>query len=121
MYKAGYKTSEFWFTMVSFIFSGLYLVGLINDNGQKEDLIRDVSHGVESIILIGGQLVILWKYIKSRTAIKEAYWNNSNNVPINTNTESVDNDKSGTNKKRSRSTNRSNKTKSSRSKKNSNS
>ena len=69
--KAGYRTSEFWFTLVSFIFSGLYLLGIIGDNSQKEDLIRDVSHGVESCILIGGQLYILYKYIKGRTNIKE--------------------------------------------------
>ena len=73
-YKPGYRTSEFWFTVVSFIFSGLYLVGLIGDNSQKEDLIRDVSHGVESIILIGGQLAILWKYINSRKEIKQTWW-----------------------------------------------
>lgn len=73
MIKPGYKTSEFWFTMVSFIFSGLYLLGIIGDISQKEDLIRDVSHGVESIILIGGQLAILYKYINSRKEIK-AVW-----------------------------------------------
>jgi hypothetical protein len=122
MYKAGYKTSEFWFTLVSFIFSGLYLVGLINDNGQKEDLIRDVSHGVESIILIGGQLVILWKYIKSRTDVKEALLKNNNNHTVNPpHKEGTDNDKSRTNKKRSRSVNSNSKSKPSRSKKNSNS
>lgn len=75
MIKPGYKTSEFWFTMVSFIFSGLYLIGIIGDITQKEDLIRDVSHGVESIILIGGQLAILWKYINSRKEIKQTWWN----------------------------------------------
>jgi hypothetical protein len=75
MIKPGYKTSEFWFTLVSFLFSGLYLLGLIGDNGQKEDLIRDVSHGVESIILIGGQLAILWKYINSRKQIKQTWFN----------------------------------------------
>lgn len=74
MVKPGYRTSEFWFTMVSFIFSGLYLVGLINENSQKEDLIRDVSHGVESMILISGQLAILWKYINSRKEIKKTWW-----------------------------------------------
>ena len=73
--KPGYKTSEFWFTAVSFIFSGLYLLGIIGDISQKEDLIRDVSHGVESIILIGGQLAILWKYINSRKEIKQTWWN----------------------------------------------
>lgn len=75
MIKPGYKTSEFWFTAVSFIFSGLYLIGILNDNSQKEDLIRDVSHGVESAILIGGQLAILWKYLNSRKQIKQTWWN----------------------------------------------
>jgi hypothetical protein len=70
MVKPGYRTSEFWFTLVSFLFSGLYLMGIIGDNSQKEDLIRDVSHGVESAILIGGQLIILFKYINSRKEIK---------------------------------------------------
>lgn len=70
MLKPGYRTSEFWFTLVSFLFSGLYLLGIIGDNSQKEDLIRDVSHGVESVILIGGQLAILFKYINSRKEIK---------------------------------------------------
>jgi len=70
MVKPGYRTSEFWFTLVSFLFSGLYLMGIIGDNNQKEDLIRDVTHGVESAILIGGQLAILFKYINSRKEIK---------------------------------------------------
>ena len=38
MVKPGYRTSEFWFTLVSFIFSGLYLTGIIHDNDQKEEL-----------------------------------------------------------------------------------
>ena len=74
MIKPGYRTSEFWFTFVSFIFSGLYLVGIIGESSQKEDLIRDVSHGVESAILIGGQLAILWKYVNSRKEIKKTWW-----------------------------------------------
>lgn len=73
-YKPGYRTSEFWFTMVSFIFSGLYLLGIINDNSQKEELINNISHGVESCILIGGQLAILWKYINSRKEVKKSWW-----------------------------------------------
>jgi len=64
--KPGYRTSEFWFTLVSFIFSGLFLLGVIGDYSQKEELISNVSHAVESFILIGGQLVILRKYIDSR-------------------------------------------------------
>ena len=75
MIKPGYKTSEFWFTLVSFLFSGLYLIGVLNDNSQKEELIRNVSHGVESTILIGGQLAILWQYLNSRKEIKQTWWN----------------------------------------------
>jgi hypothetical protein len=69
--KAGYKTSEFWFTLVSFIFSGLYLTGILKENDQKEELITIVSHAVESVILIGGQVWILAKYIKGRTEVKK--------------------------------------------------
>ena len=64
--KPGYRTSEFWFTMVSFIFSALFLLGIIKENDTKEELISIVAHGVESVILIGGQVVIFYRYIKSR-------------------------------------------------------
>lgn len=107
-YKPGYRTSEFWFTLVSFIFSGLYLTGLINDNGQKEDLIRDVSHGVESCILIGGQLLILYKYIKGRTNVKQAWWGEFSQVEELS--QKVENEPATTTSKpRSRKTSKSNK------------
>jgi len=71
MIKPGYRTSEFWFTVVSFIFSGLFLLGIIGDPSYKDELIRDISHGVESVILIGGQIIILYNYLKHREHIKE--------------------------------------------------
>ena len=74
MIKPGYKTSEFWFTMVSFIFSGLYLCGLLDSNNQKEDLIQETSKGLEATILIIGQLTVLFKYIKGRTDLKKTWW-----------------------------------------------
>lgn len=74
MVKPGYRTSEFWFTMVSFIFSGLYLLGLIGENAQKEDLIQETSRGLEATILIIGQLTILFKYLKGRTDLKKTWW-----------------------------------------------
>lgn len=73
MRKPGYRTTEFWFTLVSFIFSGLYLAGILNDHSQKEELISNVSHAVESCILIGGQFAILYKYITSRKQTKIEY------------------------------------------------
>lgn len=77
MIKPGYRTSEFWFTMVSFIFSGLYLSGIITDNGQKEDLIQETSKGLEAVILVAGQLIVLYKYVKSRSELKKTWWNNA--------------------------------------------
>lgn len=74
MLKPGYRTSEFWFTLVSFLFSGLYLTGLLDSNEQKEDLIQETSKGLEATILIIGQLTVLFKYIKGRTDLKKTWW-----------------------------------------------
>jgi hypothetical protein len=70
MVRSGYRTSEFWFTLVSFVFSGLFLLGVIGDSSYKEELIRDVSHAVESVILISGQIFLVYRYIKGRNDIK---------------------------------------------------
>jgi len=75
MIKPGYRTSEFWFTLVSFIFSGAYLFGVLDNFNQKEDLIQETSKGVEAVILIIGQLTLLFKYIKGRTDLKKTWWN----------------------------------------------
>lgn len=84
--KPGYRTSEFWFTLVSFVFSGLYLVGLLDSNSQKEDLIQETTRGVEATILIIGQLTVLFKYIKGRTDLKKMLWSESekpqNQTPV---------------------------------------
>lgn len=76
--KPGYRTSEFWFTLVSFIFSGLFLTGIITENEDKEELISVVTHGVESVILIAGQSAIFYKYINGRKDYKKEYERNKN-------------------------------------------
>lgn len=70
MYKPGYKTSEFWVTVVSFVCSGLYLIGIIgfDDKNNTTDVL---AHGIESIILIAGQAAVFMGYIKSRAIVKE--------------------------------------------------
>jgi len=75
MVKPGYRTSEFWFTVVSFVFSGLYLVGIIGENSQKEDLIQETTRGLEATILVIGQLTVLFKYINGRTDLKKVWCN----------------------------------------------
>lgn len=64
--KPGYKTSEFWFTLVSFIMSGLFLFGVIGEPETKDQLTDIFTHVTESVILLGGQAVVLSRYIKKR-------------------------------------------------------
>lgn len=109
MIKPGYRTSEFWVTLVSFIFSGAYLVGLLDSNNQKEDLISETSKGVEAFILILGQLAVLFRYIKGRTEIKKLWWSTATpeerKVVTENNIRRSKNVKSKSNKTRSRKTN----------------
>ncbi len=72
-YKPGYRTSEFWFTLVSFLISGLFLFGIIKDDSTKDELIGVVTHGVESIILIVGQFGIFYKYLSNRNKYNKDY------------------------------------------------
>jgi hypothetical protein len=62
----GYQTSEFWFTLVSFIISGLFLGGVILEADTKDDLISVSTHVVESIILIGGQFALFGRHMARR-------------------------------------------------------
>lgn len=109
MIKPGYKTSEFWFTLVSFLFSGAYLLGLLESVSQKDDLISETSKGLEALILIMGQLAVLFRYVKGRTEIKKVWWNTATIEERQTVTErnikGAKNVKQRTNKKRSRKTN----------------
>jgi len=66
MKRPGYKTSEFWFTLVSFIFSGLFLLGVIDDPDTKDNLTDIFTHVTESVILLGGQALVLSRYIRKR-------------------------------------------------------
>jgi hypothetical protein len=113
--KPGYRTTEFWFTLVSFIFSGLYLIGLIGDPSQKEELISTVSHAVESCILIGGQFMILYKYINGRNKQKLIHDRTLDDSIITT--EDLTDDQSRTDNKRSRKTSKPSKRKPGNSKK----
>lgn len=66
MKRRGYQTSEFWYTLVSFIMSGLFLFGVIGEPDTKDDLTNVFTHVVESVILLGGQAFVLARYIKKR-------------------------------------------------------
>jgi hypothetical protein len=113
MLKPGYKTTEFWFTLVSFIFSGAYLFGILDDFNQKEDLINETSKGVEAVVLIIGQLALFFRYLKGRTDIKKIWWDTASpeeRKEVNKKSSSRSkNDTKRTNSTRSRKTSKSNK------------
>lgn len=73
MLKPAYKTSEFWFTLVSFVISGLFIMGVITEPDTKDELISVISHAVESIILISGQFIVLSRYLHKRNQQKIEY------------------------------------------------
>lgn len=73
MRKASYKTSEFWFTLVSFIMSGLFLFGVISEPETKDELTDVFTHVTESVILLGGQAMVLSRYIRKRKEEKIEY------------------------------------------------
>jgi len=108
-YKPGWKTSEFYFTLVSFLFSGAYLLGLLESVSQKDDLISETNKGLEALILIMGQLAVLFRYIKGRTEIKKAWWTTASpeerKIVNERNIKGAKNVKPRTNKKRSSKTN----------------
>jgi hypothetical protein len=115
--RAGYKTSEFWVTLVSFVFSGLYLTGILSDHGQKEELIGVGGHVVESIILIFGQLLIFYRYVKGRNEVKKIV--EQENLELIKKEEQVSDEPKRTSTKRSRKTSPRTKTKTTNSKKSS--
>lgn len=71
--KKSYQTSEFWFTIVSFVISGLFIIGVITEPNTKDDLISVGTHVVESIILLGGQFMVFSRYLNKRKIEKIEY------------------------------------------------
>ncbi len=73
MRTPGYKTSEFWFTLVSFVVSGLFLFGVITEPDTKDQLIDVFTHVTESVLLLGGQGILLYRYLGKRKQEKIEY------------------------------------------------
>jgi hypothetical protein len=67
--KPGFKTSEFWLTLGTFIVSGLVLTGVISqDNNDQTGAL--VSHVITSVCMILAQAGVVYKYISSRHEAK---------------------------------------------------
>jgi hypothetical protein len=68
--KPGWKTTEFWLTLGTFIVTGSILTGMLAPE-RKDTLINIISHSVESIAMVAGQTIMLLKYITSRQEAKK--------------------------------------------------
>lgn len=69
--KPGWKTTEFWLTLGTFIVTGFVLTGMLAPE-REQTLINVISHSVESIAMVGAQAVMLCRYMNSRKDVKKA-------------------------------------------------
>ena len=70
--RPGYKTTEFWLTLGTFIVSGFVLIGIIPQY-ENDYTGAVVGHVIESIALITAQAGIVYKYISSRQNEKSSH------------------------------------------------
>ncbi len=68
--KPGWKTTEFWVSIVAQITTVLVLIGVLNQ-GDSTSLNASIAESIEAVgIVIVNALVVLG-YIKSRTEVKK--------------------------------------------------
>lgn len=68
--KPGYKTTEFWLTLLAQVLPVLVITGLLTGE-EVETLNQAIVEVSKSIGALLVALVPLWKYIESRTRVKE--------------------------------------------------
>lgn len=68
--KPGWKTTEFWLTLLAQVLPILVITGLLTAEEIEtlNQAIVEVSKAVSALLIA---LVPLWKYIESRTRVKE--------------------------------------------------
>ncbi len=69
--KPGFKTTEFWLTLGTFLVSGFVLTGVIAQ-GNQDTIGQIVTHAITSVSLVAGQAAIVYKYISGRNKKKAA-------------------------------------------------
>lgn len=70
-FKAGWRTTEFWLTLGTFLVSGFVLTGVIAQ-GNQDTIGQIVTHAITSVGLVAGQAAIVYKYISGRNKKKAA-------------------------------------------------
>ena len=69
--KTGWKTTEFWMALISQVIALLVLLGVIA-RGEASNLEAAVSNVMQATFALVANAIVVWQYIRSRTAIKQA-------------------------------------------------
>jgi len=69
--KNGWQTSEFWKSLIPQVFAALLLMHVVSgtDATTMSDALVKI---VEAVFSLAGSAAVVWKYIDSRTRVKEA-------------------------------------------------
>jgi len=78
--KPGYKTTEWWVTLGTFLVAGFVLTGVISQDKQ-DTLSQIMTHAILSVGSVGAVATSAWKYIKSRNEQKIAQINANPTTP----------------------------------------
>lgn len=67
---SGYKTTEFWITLVTVISGMLFILGVVGPDG-RDTTAETGHHTVESVSMIAGLIGLGWQYLRGRQKLKE--------------------------------------------------
>lgn len=67
--KAGWKTSEFWLTVVSSVLAVMVVAGAVKPD-ESATLSQAVQTAITAVGVVVSNAAIVWNYIKSRTDAK---------------------------------------------------
>lgn len=68
--KPGWMTTEFWLTLVAQAVALLVLFGVISV-ADKDSVTGTMGRAVENVFAVVASFVSIWKYIQSRTDVKQ--------------------------------------------------
>lgn len=69
--KSGVRTTEFWIALAAQIIPVLVIVGLLTAD-EAVTINETIVEAIKAVFALAASLGIIWKYIDSRTRIKEA-------------------------------------------------
>lgn len=69
--KSGVRTTEFWITLAAQVIPVLVIVGLLTAD-EAVTINETIVEAIKAVFALAASLGIIWKYVDSRTRVKEA-------------------------------------------------